>query len=701
MRKRKPTKSGKKTSNRVNHPGSQLITAGICVFLVAIVWMSFSGALGSDFVNFDDNHYVYGAPHVAGGLTPGAIGWAFTHVHAANWHPLTTISHMLDCEIYGLQPWGHHLSNILLQAAAAILLFLALRKLTLSLWPSAFVATIFAVHPLRVESVAWISERKDVLSGVFFMLTLLAYARYARSARFSLGRYLTVIVFFALGLLCKPTLVSLPFVLLLLDYWPLQRMQSVNPEDPKAKNKSQRSQPTSSILRRLIIEKIPFFVLSAISCVVTFIAQKGALNATQKVVFPERLANAVISYVAYLAQTIWPVHLAVLYPFREHDFTIWRIVFALLLLSLILIVVWIYRKPFPFLLVGWFWFLGALVPMSGIIQVGWQSRADRYTYLPQIGLLLAITWGVTELIKKMPQHRRLVAVGVAVITLSLVLRTRAQTSIWKNSVTLWQNAVENTPNNYVAYNNLGEALVAEEKFDRAATAFEKAIQINGSMRQAEYNLGNVFVRQHNLPDAIAHYQRALQIKLDYAEAECNLCNALLQSGEPSLAIYHCEKAVALKPDSFEVQINLANAFLTAGETSQAREHYRKAVVINSDSAEMQCLLGDGLASTGDVSGAISCYQSAARLEPRNAKVHNDVGLALAKLGKTPEAVAELQQALQIDPDYAEAEYNIGSLLARLGRKQEAATHLVAALRLKPDYVDAKEQLRELGLPSLP
>jgi len=663
--------------------------------------MSFSGALGSDFVNFDDSPYVYGEPHVRGGLTLTAIRWAFTHVHAANWHPLTTISHMLDCEIYGLQPWGHHLTNILFQAAAAILLFLALRKLTLSLWPSAFVATIFAVHPLRVESVAWIAERKDVLSGVFFMLTLLAYARYARSARFSLGRYLTVIVFFALGLLCKPTLVSLPFVLLLLDYWPLQRMQSANAKDPKAKSKSQRSQPTSSIFQGLIIEKIPFFVLSAVSCVVTFIAQKHALDATQKVVFSERLGNTVISYVVYLAQTIWPVHLAVLYPYREHDFTIWRVVFALLLLSLISIVVWIYRKPFPFLLIGWFWFLGTLVPMSGIIQVGWQSRADRYTYMPQIGLLLAITWGVTELFKKMPQHRRLLAVAVAFITLSLVLRTRAQTSTWKNSVTLWQNAIENTPNNYVAYNNLGQALVKEEEFDRAVTAFEKAIQINGSMRQAEYNLANVLVRQNNLPDAIAHYQRALQIKPDYAEAECNLCNALLQSGEPSSALYHCQKAVELKPDSFTVQLNLANAFLAAGETSRAREHFRKAFVIKSDSAEMQCLLGDGLASIGDVSGAISCYQSAVRLEPQNAKVHNNVGLALAKLDKTNEAVAELQQALQINPAYAEAEYNMGSLLARLGRKQEAATHLAAALRLKPDYVEAKEQLRELGMPSLP
>ena len=701
MRKTKLRKSGKKTISRANRPGTQLITAGICVFLAAIVWMSFSGALGSDFVNFDDNTYVYANPHVARGLTVTSIGWAFTHVHAANWHPLTTISHMLDCEIYGLQPWGHHLANILLQAVAAILLFLALRKLTLSLWPSAFVAAIFAVHPLRVESVAWISERKDVLSGVFFMLTLLAYARYARSARFSLGRYLTVIVLFALGLLCKPTLVSLPFVLLLLDYWPLQRMQSANAKDPKAKTKSQRSDPTSSIFQRLIIEKIPFFVLSAVSCVVTFIAQKNALNATQKVVFSERVANAVISYAAYLGQTIWPVHLAVLYPYREYDFAIWRVVFALVLVSLISIVVWIYRKPFPFLLIGWFWFLGMLVPMSGIIQVGWQSRADRYTYLPQIGLLLAITWAVTELFKKMPQHRWLLAVAVAFITLSLVLRTRAQTSTWKNSVTLWQNAVENTPNNYVAYNNLGESLVAEEEFNRAVTAFEKAIQINGSMRQAEYNLGNVFVRQHHLPEAIDHYQRALQIKPDYAEAECNLCNALLQSGEPSLAVYHCEKAVELKPDSFDMQINLANTFLAAGETSQAREHYRKAAVIKSDSAEMQCLLGDGLASTGDVNGAISCYQTAVRLEPQNAKIHNDVGVALAKLDKSREAVAELQQALQINPDYAEAEYNMGSLFARLGRKQEAATHLTAALRLKPDYVEAKEQLRELGVPSLP
>ncbi|HEY2711339.1 MAG TPA: tetratricopeptide repeat protein [Chthoniobacterales bacterium] len=679
----------------------RLIAAGVCVVLTAIVWITFAQSLNCTFVNYDDDDYVYQNPNITNGLSFAAIRWAFTHVHAANWHPLTTISHMLDCQVYGLQAWGHHLTNVLLHAVAAMLLFLALCRLTgvnavagigdagrnqrswllqSPLWSSACVAVIWAIHPLRVESVAWISERKDVLSGVFFMLTLLAYATYSRSRRWLLGRYLTVIVLFALGLMCKPTLVTLPFVLLLLDYWPLGRWQG-----------------QWSVLRGLLGEKIPLFILSAASCAVTIVAQKEAFAAIHKVPFADRLGNAAISYVIYLAQTICPVRLAVLYPYPEHGFSTFAAILALLLLASVSVALFICRNSYPYLLVGWLWFLGMLVPMSGLVQVGWQSRADRYTYLPQIGLYLSASWGVTELFKRSNQYRRVMAAAVLFVILSLIIRTRVQTSSWQDSETLWRSAIANTTDNYIAHNNLGEALFEEGRLDEAIVEYEKARQINGSLAEAEYNLGNIFLQKGNASRAITHYENALRMQPRYPEAECNLGNVLAQNGEQSEAIYHYQRAVEMKPESAESHANLANALLKTGETRQAIEHYRKAVAIRPASAEMQSNLGNALTSTGDWNGAIACYQAALRVQPGYAKVHNHLGISLVHVGKVDEALEQFSQSLRIDPNYAEAHYNLARLLARLGRRDEAIAHLSAALRLKPDYAEVKDELRELGI----
>src|SRR5437870_7767170 len=372
-----------------------LVNAMVAIFLLVIVWFAFGQALGQEFVSYDDQRYVVQNPWVTNGLTLGGIQWAFTHVHASNWHPLTTISHMLDCQLYGLQPWGHHLTNILLHAAAAILLFFALRELTASgdavagigdagrdqrsrlqrgsLWPSVFVAAVFAVHPLRVESVAWVSERKDVLSGVFFMLTLWAYARYARSDGPSLIRYLIDVVLFALGLMCKPTLVTLPFVLFLLDYWPLGK---VRPSSSSGRGETASRWKRRNTLSWLMIEKVPLFALSAASCVATLLAQKQALDMSIKVPIEERLGNALISYAAYVGQMIWPAHLAVLYPYPEGNLEIPQVILALLLLLMISVAFFLWRKKYPFLLIGWLWYLGMLIPMIGIIQVGSHVRAD-------------------------------------------------------------------------------------------------------------------------------------------------------------------------------------------------------------------------------------------------------------------------------------------------------------------------------------
>src|SRR5439155_22058161 len=437
-KKASPTRPAASGDSRTRN--DRLIASVVCTLLAGIVWVGIGQTLHHQFVNYDDCPYVYDNPRIISGLTPGNIQWAFTHVHAANWHPLTTISHMLDCQLYGLQPWGHHLTNILLHAAAAILLFFALRELTGgghaaasigssavasakaddagrdqrsrlqgrgSLWASAFVAALFAIHPAHVESVAWVAERKDVLSAVFFMLTLWAYARYTRSDRFSWSRYTTVLVLAALGLMCKPTLVTLPFVLLLLDYWPLRRTQkSAAFAKATAGQGGQRSAVAAPVrgapqrrtrLRvasawqaaawlHLIVEKIPLLVLSAASCVATILAQKEAFAPTRAIPLQERVANAVVAYVEYLGQAIYPAHLAVLYPYPEGGLSVAQAIVALVFLLIVSVIFFLWRKACPFALTGWLWFVGMLVPMIGIVQVGSQPRADRYTYLPEIGL---------------------------------------------------------------------------------------------------------------------------------------------------------------------------------------------------------------------------------------------------------------------------------------------------------------------------
>jgi tetratricopeptide (TPR) repeat protein len=680
----------------------RLIASVVCILLAGIVWVAFGQTLHHDFVNYDDGPYVSSNPRIINGLTPGNVQWAFTHVHAANWHPLTTISHMLDCQLYGLQPWGHHLTNILLHAAAAILLFFALRELTggghavagigdagrdqrsrLQLWASAFVAALFAIHPLRVESVAWVAERKDVLSGVFFMLTLLSYARYARSDRFSWGRYTTVLVLFALGLMCKPTLVTLPFVLLLLDYWPLRRVRS-----------------QWSVIRGLILEKVPLLVLSAASCVATILAQKEAFAPTRAVPLQERLANAVVAYVEYIGQAIYPTHLAVLYPYSEGGLSVAQVILALLFLLIVSVIFFVYRKAYPFALTGWLWFVGMLVPMIGIVQVGSQPRADRYTYLPEIGLYILVTWGAMELLKSWRHKREVLAVAASVVIGVFVTLSYFQTSYWLNSETLWRHTVDVTSRNYIARNNLAGTLLERGQLNEAIANYREALEIKPDVAQVQSNLGNALLKEGNVEEAIVHLQKALQIDPEYAEAYNHMGSALMKKGQAGEAIRYYQKAVQLNTNYAEAYNNLGVAFLRNGQVDQAMAHYKKAVAINPGSAEMQYNLGNALAREGNWADAIACYQaalSAERDSVKAAKVRNNLGAALEKLGKAGEALEQFSQAVQINGNYPEAHCNLGRMLAQFGRRDEAVAHLREALRLKPEYEEARKQLRELGI----
>src|ERR1043166_7492077 len=502
-------------------PGSRVITGIACVFLIVIVWIAFGHAVRHEFVGYDDLDYVAQNPIVTNGLTLDGIQWAFTHVHATNWHPLTTISHMLDCQVYGLQPLGHHLTNILLQAATAILLFLAFRELTSDLWPSLFVAAVFAVHPLRVESVAWVSERKDVLSGVFFMLTLWAYARYARGNLLSWFWYVAVAVLFAFGRMCKPTLVTLPFVLLLLDYWPLGRTQ---PSSSGASTNMASHEPQRrNTWLRLVLEKLPLLALSAASCTATLLAQKQALELSLKPALEERFGNAVISYVVYVGQMLWPARLAVLYPYPEGNLRIPQVILALLILLVISVAFFLWRRRYPFLLTGWLWYLGMLVPMIGIIQVGSQVRADRYTYLPQIGLYLLTAWGARELFHQWRRSREALVFAAVLLITALITRSYFQTSYWRDTETLWKHAIATTSNNYLAHSNLGETLLESGRFAEAIAECQKALKIKPDLAVAHNNLGSALQRNKQsgggaggqdeaLDEAIEHYRKAGQIK---------------------------------------------------------------------------------------------------------------------------------------------------------------------------------------------
>jgi len=522
---------------------------GACGFLAAITWLVFGQTLHYEFVNFDDVSYVLENPEVTRGLTTEGIVWAFTHSHAANWHPLTWLSHMLDVQVYGLSPGGHHLTNVLLHMATAILLFLVLRRMTGAVWRSAFVSAIFAIHPLRVESVAWIAERKDVLSGLFFVLTIGAYLRYAGHS-WSLLRYGLVVLLFALGLMCKPMLVTLPFILLLLDYWPLDRFPAVG---------DQRGN-IFRIPRHLILEKLPLLVLAAASGAATILAQKGSLQTLAGIPLPLRMANACTACVAYLRQMFWPVDLAVLYPFDGRHLAVFGTASFILLASITGGVFFISNRRY--LVTGWLWYIVMLGPVSGIVQVGNQARADRYTYLPQIGLYLMLTWMVVDLCAGW-RHRRLFLGTLAVVVLSvLTFVARAQASYWQNSQSLWTRAIACTSDNAIAYTNLAEAFFKKGKMDAVIEQSQKALQIDPNQAVAHSALGLALLQKRGRWDeAVAHLQKAVEITPG-AASHSNLGVALMQMGQVDEALAHYRAAVDIDPYGIDALSNMAWALAT-------------------------------------------------------------------------------------------------------------------------------------------
>jgi tetratricopeptide (TPR) repeat protein len=583
----------------------------------------FGQTIRHDFVNFDDDLYVYNAPAIRAGLTVKGLAAAFISPHARNWHPLTTVSHMLDCQLYGLNAGGHHATNVLLHVAAVLLLFRVLHQITGALWRSAFVAALFAVHPLHVESVAWVSERKDVLSAVFFFLMLGAYGRYVQAR--SIWRYVLVVLTFAAGLMAKPMLVSAPLILLLLDYWPLNRFRDAGSGPARLTKFQSRAQ--WSVVTGLVVEKIPLFVLSAISCIITFAIQKRATGAIPPLPLLWRVENAVASYVIYVRQTLWPIRLAVFYPHPNDTLPAWEVIAATAFLLGITVAAIVFRRKWPYLLTGWFWYVVMLLPVIGLVQVGEQGHADRYTYLPHVGLFLLAVWGVADLTASRRSTSRIAVAAAVAIVFGLAATAFVQTRYWRNSEALWSHALAVTSHNDFAHNNLAYLLADRGDLDNAISHFSAAAEIRSSKKDKHYNAGSAFV-------------------------EMNLGDALARKGQSDEALLHYDRAIELEPNYADAYYNRGNAFFAEGRVDEAIADWEKTLLIQPKDADAHTCLGNAFLRRGSVSRAVAEYETAATLAPEDPHSRNNIAWALAtsydsSVRDGPKAVGFAQQAVTL------------------------------------------------------
>jgi tetratricopeptide (TPR) repeat protein len=654
---RQKTPGGVAELSAPNRPARSVLRSTefwVAGFLFLLVMVVFYPSTHNGFVDLDDLGYLCTNVQVQKGLTWNGVLWAFRTGCANNWHPLTWLSLMLDVQLCGTGPAGPHLTNVILHAVNTVLLFLLLRRLTgrspgenagapsppaSTLWPSAFVAAVFAVHPLHVESVAWVSERKDVLSGLFFLLTLWAYLCYTRKKAASGSRrwpsdYSLALFFFALGLMSKPMLVTVPFVLLLLDYWPLRRFEV-------------------STFRRLALEKAPFLVLSAASCVATVLAQREAIKSMIALPLNLRFGNALISFVTYLVQMVWPANLAVFYPYRQNT-PVWQFVGAGVLLLSITVLAVLAMRRFPCFPVGWLWYLGMLVPVIGLVQVGGQSHADRYTYLPQIGLYLAIVWAIRDLTRSWRWRRPVLGVAAFSVTAALAVCARNQIACWRNDDSLWGHTLACTTGNYFAHYNLGYALAAQGRAAEAIEHYKQAVLINPNFVWPYNNLGILLGQQGRAAEAIEYYQKAIKLNPNLAELHSNLGILLAQQGRMAEAIGNLQVALKLDPTLAKVHFNLGMAFAEIGRLDDAVAELKTGLTLTPNEIQALCSLGTLLNKQGRFTEAAQPFQAALRVDPNNAVAHCGLGIALLQNGQLEEAINQLREALRLKPDYAEA-----------------------------------------------
>ncbi|MDI6828767.1 MAG: tetratricopeptide repeat protein [Armatimonadota bacterium] len=642
------------------------------IFIVGIILVMgtiivFSPVISCGFLNYDDEVYVTDNPYVQAGPTVQGITWVFTSMRAGNWHPLTWLSHMLDCRIYGLNAAGHHITSLVIHALNVLFLFLLLVNMTGFVWRSAFVAALFAIHPLHVESVVWIAERKDVLSTFFGMLATWAYIRYTRAP--GIKAYFLVLVLFSLGLMSKPMLVTLPFVFLLLDYWPLGRIANYN--NPLLVVSLRQ-------VRNLLLEKLPLFVISLFSCVITFIAQQsgGAIASFERIPLGVRVANALVAYISYVIKMLYPVKLAVLYPHPGNSLPAWSVVGSASIL--IIFTIWVARgaRSKPYILVGWLWYIVTLVPVIGFIQIGIQAMADRYTYIPLIGLFIIIAWGIPDLMQCLQKtgttketikagdsilpfaHSLFSLIPAVTILFVFAVQTWIQIGYWRDNVTLFRRALAVTTGNYLAHQNLGVALFHQGELEAAAKHFGAALKLKPSYAPAHNGLGTVFMCQGKDDEALEHFKAALKCDPHLEDAHSNLAVIMQKYGRD-------EEAIA---------------------------HYRQVLQINPDRADTHNNIGLILAKLGRFDEATRHFYSALKLKPKDAEVHCNLGSSLVKLGEFNKAVRHLEVAIEINPKLVEAHYNLGNALVSLGKLDEAAYEYRLALRIKPNHILARNNL---------
>lgn len=718
-KEREPTQPDE-SRNRLGSAGRKATPEGrnsrravlLAIGLFMLTLAAFAPALTNGFVRYDDDDYVIENDHVRAGLTWDGVLWAFRSTEAANWHPLTRLSHMLDCQLFNLAPWGHHLTSIVLHGLSAALVFLVIRQLTGATWRSVAVALLFGLHPLRVESVVWVSERKDVLSMLFWLLAIWAYARYAQksavSSQWSVAGadqtptrpgprttdyglqnirhvspfYLLSLLSFAFGLMSKPMVVTLPFVLLLLDYWPLGRFHVHS------------SRSTLHAARGLLLEKSPFLAGSAVFSALTFAVQKHAEAVLVGLPLTDRLANALVSYCRYLGKLFWPADLAVCYPWVGH----WPLTTVAAAAGLLLVISGVaigLRRTQPHLLVGWFWYLGTLVPVIGLVQVGMQSMADRYSYIPSVGILLALVWAAQAaaagfLLACARQTRYAVAAGAAltVAALACAVLTRQQIRLWKDTETLFRHALAVTQDNALAHDGLGIELLRRGQVDEAIRHAQKAVRLDPGDAEAHNNLGNALLMQGQIDSAIRHFQEATRLKPQFPDAHCNLGFALDKKGLVEEAIRQLQEAIRLKPEFPVAHYNLGNALAKQGQSAEAIREYQETMRLKPDSALAHNNLGSQYLQQGQIDEAIRQFQEAIRLEPGYAEARYNLGNALIKKGQVDDAIRQLQEAVRLKPSFPEAHYDLGNSLAKQGQSAEAIRQFQEAIRLKPDYAPA-------------
>jgi tetratricopeptide (TPR) repeat protein len=673
--------SARKTPPPPTRPVSLWIAIALALATLAV----FCPVTGFQFVNYDDTDFVTANPHVQAGLTLEGFKWAWHSEVARNWHPITMFTHMLDCQLFGLRPWWPHLVNLLLHAANTVLLFYLFKRMSGAVWRSAAVAALFALHPLHVESVAWVAERKDVLSTLFWFLTIWAYVRRVEivNDQLSMINYFLALFFFAMGLMSKPMLVTVPFTLLLLDYWPLGRMKSC------------------AAAWRLVAEKIPFFALSAALCMVTYQIQQhgGSVLGLQAFPLGSRLGNALVSYVRYIEKMFWPSHLAGLY-LRSGEWALWQVALAaffLLTVSTLVLAEWRRR---PYLAVGWFWYAGTLVPVAGLVQVGMQAMADRYTYVPMIGLFVILVWGGWELAGARGLTRYAPAAAAAALALCAAL-TLHQEFYWKNSETLYGRMIDATPNNYMARYNLGNLYSRENRTNEAISNLTAAIEGEPNYAEAHNNLGGLFLDQKRYDEALQHYRIAVRVRPEFlyyfnlANALADTASARQDTNEFAEAVDTYQKAMQLNPASSDAHHNLALTWQAQGRPDEALAEFEQAARLDANRADTWTQLGFLCASHNKMPEAERAFRELVRLQPNNADAFGWLGNALGEQSKLADAVPFYLTSLRLNPADGKTEFNLALTLTRLGKRDEAVVHYRQALRINPNYPEAQTALRQL------